>query len=148
VILLLDEQLDSPDMRVARGLDIFGASYDLSFRTLRTEAPGLKDEEIPGYCKREGIHALISLNVRDFGAKDALYRALMEAGVSIIVLRPQAKKSLTVDQQASLLTKHLRFISEHLHGGENILIRVNESGCRKLTLEELRELVAGEGRLP
>jgi hypothetical protein len=148
VILLLDEQLDSPDMRVARALDIIGASHDLSFRSLRTEAAGLKDPEIPAYCEREGIDALVSFNVRDWGAKDALYRALIEAGVSIIVLRPQAKKSLTVEQQLSVLSKHLRVIGGHLHEGGNVLVRVNESGCRKWTLEELRKEIAREGRLP
>lgn len=148
MILLLDEQLDSPDMKVARALDIMGASHALSFRSLRTEAPGLKDEEIPAYCEREAVDALVSFNVRDWGAKDALYRALIEAGVSIVVLRPQVRKSLTIEQQLSLISKHLRVIGEHLHTGERVLLRVNESGCRKWTLQELRDEIAGEGRLP
>jgi hypothetical protein len=148
VILLLDEQLDSPDMRVARALDIIGASHDLSFRSLRTEAAGLKDQDIPAYCEQEGIDALVSFNVRDWGAKDALYRALIEAGVSIVVLRPQAKKSLTVEQQLSMLSKHLKAIGNHLHQGGHVLLRLNESSCRKWTLEELREEIAWEGRLP
>ena len=122
MILLLDEQLDSPDMRVARALDIIGASHDLSFRSLRTESPGLKDEDIPAYCEREGIDALVSFNVRDWGAKDALYRALIEAGMSVIVLRPQAKKSLSVEQQLSMLSKHLKVIGGHLHEGEHVLL--------------------------
>lgn len=148
MILLLDEQLDSPDMKVARALNIMGDSYDLSFRSLRTESAGLKDPDIPAYCEREGIDALVSFNVRDWGAKDALYRALIEAGVSIIVLRPQAKKSLSVDQQLAMLAKHLRVIGGHLHEGEHVLVRVNESSCRKWTLEALREEIAFEGRLP
>jgi hypothetical protein len=148
VILLLDEQLDSPDMKVARSLDIHGESYGLSFRSLRTEAAGLKDPDIPNYCSREGIDVLISSNIRDWGAKDALYRALIETGVSIVVLRPQARKSLTIDQQASLLIKHMRTISKHLHEGGQLLLRVNESGVVRRTLEELRTEIAGEGRLP
>jgi hypothetical protein len=150
VILLLDEQLDSPDMRVARSLDIIGESHGCSFRSLRIESPGLKDPEIPDYCKQNAIDALVSFNVRDWGAKDWLYKALLEAGVSVVVLRPQAKKSLSVEAQASLLTKHIRTICKNLADAhpDCVLLRCNESGCVKRTLEDLREEISSEGKLP
>ena len=47
---------------------LIGASHDLSFRTLRTEAPGLKDPDIPDYCRREGLDALVSSDVRRLGS--------------------------------------------------------------------------------
>jgi hypothetical protein len=150
VILLLDEQLDSPDQVVARSLNIIGASHGCSFRSLRLESPGLKDLDIPEYCRREGIDGLISANVRDFGAKLALYEALLAAGVSVVVIRPQARKSLSVEHQASLLAKHIRTIARDLQEAAptRILLRVNESGCVKRSLSELHEEIGGEGRLP
>jgi predicted nuclease of predicted toxin-antitoxin system len=149
VNLLLDEQLDSPDMRVAQALSILGSAYECAFRSLRVEAPGMKDPDIPAYCQREGIDALVSANIRDFGARQALYEALVTAGVSVVVIRPQRKQSLSVEQQASLLTTNLRYIAEHLTGAsEPILIRANESGAAERTLDDLRHEILGEGRLP
>ena len=150
MILLLDEQLDSPDMVVARSLDILGKAHGLSFRSLRMESPGLKDDGIPPYCQREGVGALVSANFRDFGAKLALYEALLDAAVSVVVLRSQAKKSLSVEQQASVLSKHVRAIARSLNGAapDYILLRVNEGGCVKRSLEGLRREIAGEGKLP
>ena len=150
MILLLDEQLDSPDMVVARSLDILGIAHDCSFRSLRTESPGLKDPDIPRYCRDERIDVLISANFHDFGAKLALYEALLAAGVSVVALRPQAKQSLRVEQQASVLAKHLRVTARFLHEAapECVLLRVNESSVVRRTLEELRDEITGEGKLP
>lgn len=152
MILLLDEQLDSPDMVVARSLDVLGEAHSCSFRSLRTEAAGLKDPMIPGYCRAHGIDALVSANFRDFGAKEAIYAALLAAGVSVVVIRPQVKKSLLVEGQVSLLSKHLKRIGRELAdaqaAGECILLRVNESGCVHRTLDELRAEISGEGKLP
>jgi hypothetical protein len=147
VILLLDEQLDSPDMIVARSLEILGKPHNLGFRSLRTESPGLEDDAIPPYCKREGIDALVTANFRDFGAKPALYEALLAAGASVVVLRPHTKRSLSVDQQVSVLSKHMRTIGKQLHDAapSRILLRVNESSCVRRTLEELREEITGQG---
>jgi hypothetical protein len=51
-----------------------------------------------------------------------------------------------------LLSKHLKRIGRDLAkarvAGKCILLRVNESGCVRRTLKELRAEVAGEGRLP
>jgi len=150
VILLLDEQLDSPGMVVARSLDILGSDHALSFRSLRTESPGLKDPDIPRYCRAQGIDVLISANFHDFGAKLALYEALLAEGVSVVVLRPQGKKSLRVEQQASVLMKHLRVTARFLHEAapDCILLRVNESSVVRRTLAELRSEIAGDKKLP
>lgn len=148
--LLLDEQLDSPSEVVARALSILGEPHDLRFRALRNEAPGIQDPDIPEYCREREIGALISANIRDFGARLALYQALLTAGVSVVVMRPQAKKSLSVEAQVSMIAKHLRLTAKYLHDLTEgpVLVRINESQCRKVTLRELRGEIEAKRKLP
>jgi hypothetical protein len=150
VNLLLDEQLDSPTEVVSRALSILGESHGLAFRALRNEAAGLQDPEIPDYCRNHDIAALVSANIRDFGARLALYEALLAAGVSVVVIRPQVKKSLSVEAQASVLAKHLRAISRYLQDMSEgpVLLRTNESQCRKVTLRGLRDEIESKRKLP
>jgi hypothetical protein len=65
--------------------------------------------------------------------------------------RPQARKSLLVEGRVSLLSKHLnrigRDLAEARAAGKCILLRVNESGCVRRSLEDLRAEIAGEGQL-
>lgn len=149
MILLLDEELDSPEMVVARSLDILGVAHRCSFRSLRTESPGLKDPEIPPFCRTEGIDVLVSANFHDFGAKLVLYEALLAAGVSVVVLRRQAKKSLRIEQQASVLAKHLSVTARFLREArpDCILLLVTESSVVRLTLEEIRKEITGDRNL-
>lgn len=150
MILLLDEMLDTPDQKVASALNLWQDETSLAFRSLRTEAPGMKDPDIPGYCQSQGIMALVSANLRDFGAKLALYEALLDAGVSVVVIRPQGKNSLTPMSQLSIISRHLRPLARHLMdaGGRCLLLRLNESGVVMRTLEELRQEIRGSRMLP
>jgi hypothetical protein len=94
VKILLDEQLDTPDSVVGMALNAFASRHGCTFVSLQIEAPGLSDPEIPGYCRRNGIAALVSANVKDFGARLVLYEALLRAGISVVVLRPGKVSSL------------------------------------------------------
>ena len=143
---LLDEQLDAA---VAVGLNAMSHRHGMSVDSIRSFAAGTKDEDIPGLCKRDGYDVLISANVRDFGAKLPLYEALLDAGVSVVVLRPGRKQILTPEVQLGVLAQHSGSIGTMLAGGSpRKLLRVTQSGVVERTLDDLREEFQGDTRLP
>jgi hypothetical protein len=85
----------------------------------------------------------VTANVKDFGAKLALYEALMEAGISVVLLRPSPKaRALTPEaQMAALVTHSLRIGAELRAATEPILIRLTLTELRVRTLREVREQV-------
>ena len=70
-------------------LTALGAPYGCSFVSLPHRYRGRKipDERVPGICKSEGATALITINYKDFATHLVYYQALLNAGVSAIVLR-------------------------------------------------------------
>jgi hypothetical protein len=152
VNLLLDEQLDTHDGSVSIALNAFTARTGLTIRSLRTVKRGMKDDEVVQYCKDEGFNAVVSFNHRDFGKKKALYRDLMAAGVSVVVLRPPKNPGFTPERQVSLISQHLQCIERHLTGVQllgPILIRLSPTECRHRTLDEIEaEFTKDSRRLP
>jgi hypothetical protein len=152
VNLLLDEQLDNNDGSVSTALNAFTVRRALAFRSLRTDKRGMQDDEVVRYCKDEGFDAVVSFNHRDFGKKKALYRDLMAAGVSVVVLRPPKQPAFTPERQASLITLHLRCIERHLTEMQllgPVLIRLSPTECRQRTLGEIEaEFTADARTLP
>jgi hypothetical protein len=152
VNLLLDEQLDTRDGSVSTALNAFNARTGLTTRSLRTEKRGMKDDEVVRYCKDEGFDGVVSFNHRDFGKKKALYRDLMAAGVSVVVLRPPKHPAFTPERQLSLISQHLKCVERHLTGVQllgPILIRLSPTECRQKTLEEIEaEFTENTRRLP
>lgn len=98
------------------------------------------DEEVPEICRREGAVALLSTNYKEFGRHLLYYQALMNAGVSAIVLRQPNPRTDTpdVDYQVSLIQPRLRNIVGRLERtDEPLLIVLNKSGARIQKLSEL-----------
>ncbi|HWD08294.1 MAG TPA: hypothetical protein VHA57_04280 [Actinomycetota bacterium] len=130
MIVLLDEQLDTPDSAVATALSIFGKKSDCLFGSLRTESPGIQDPDIPGYCKERGIAALVTANVKDFGAREVMFEGLMASGISVVVLRP-GKMKLTPEMQTTLLLPKLKEMISGINvaiiSGAPILVKVTPS---------------------
>lgn len=144
---LLDEQL-SPDVAAAlmalsrtRG-DEFHHVYDLS-------AGGTDDADIPALCATEGIYCVISANVRDFGARKAIYIELMRAGQHVVVLR-FGKARPIVELQMHLLSGALPKVRAILTSAtEPTLIRVSASGdCAVRSIDELIDELTGAERPP
>lgn len=144
--VLLDEHFVSS---VARALNEFSSLLQLEWEALEDLKRGLLDEELPEFCRARGFDALGTLNVRDFGARLHLYEALLDAGVSVIVVRP-GKLKLKPPGQLSILSMHGEELAKKLadRGEDSILLRVSPSEIRSRSLEELREEIEGRTRLP
>ena len=86
--IILDENL-WPELATA--LNAFEQRYHLTFIHINDIAPGAQDEDIPAICREQGATALVSANVRDFGARRIIFEALLEAGISVISWLPVAE---------------------------------------------------------
>ena len=123
-------------------LDALGAAYGCSFVALphRYRNRSIPDEEVPGICRGEGATALITINYKDFARHLVYYQALLDAGMSAIVLRQPNPHTDTpdVDYQVALIEPHLRYIVRRLENTvEPLLLVVNKSGPRTHRLQEL-----------
>lgn len=133
--VLLDENL-WPELATA--LNAFEQRYRLSFVHINDVAPGAQDDDIPAICQELGATALISANVRDFGARRIIFEALLEAGVSVIVPRPSKRVTLSPEVQMSMLIRHIQRITGALHSNQGqLLLKVTEGSVVEITLEQL-----------
>ena len=133
--VILDENL-WPE--TATSLNAFESRFDLHFEHIHHIAPGAQDEEIPEICREQGATALVSANVKDFGARRVIFEALLAAGISVIVPRPSKRATLTPQVQVAMLVRHIERMSVSLHhAAEPILLRVTEGGVTEVSLEQL-----------
>lgn len=133
--IILDEQLDPT---LADVLNVLQSRHGCTFVSLRHLAPPkTQDIEIPGICKEQGAIALVTADVKDFGAKRVYFEALLEAGVSVVTLRPQ-KRTHVLETQTALLLQWSREVASTLRrAAEPILVRVNNSGVSPRSLQDL-----------
>ncbi len=142
--ILTDEQVSeivAPSLAPLAAMtgDIVTHIYDLG-------AQGMDDGDIPELCRTNGYSALVSLNVRDFGARKQYYAALNAAGVHVVVLRPDGKKQLHNGEHVALVAAHWPTIRRFLNeASDPILLRVTMGGVVRRTLPEL---IAEIRRLP
>jgi precorrin-6x reductase len=138
---LIDEMMSEV---VSRSLNPLAApTGDEFLHILDIAEPGTQDEDIPALCRRHGIDVLITLNVKDFGARKHYYAALLDAGVSVIVARP-AKQQPDAGQQVALLSLHFERITRTFdEAGAPLLMRVTHSAAVVRDLEELIAEVSG-----
>jgi len=143
VKVILDEQLDP---RSATVLNVIEDRHGCTFVSLRDLAPPkTQDIEIPNICKRFDAVALVTADVKDFGAKAVYFEALLTAGVSVITLRPQ-KRASVLEAQTALLLSWSREVANALRDASSpVLIRVNNSGISTRSLEELVEQASSSG---
>jgi hypothetical protein len=145
VKFLLDEQLNP---MVAEVLSVVGKnSGDEFLHICAIAGPGTQDDAIPNLCSTSGCRALITVNHKDFGAKKALYEALVSEGIHVIVVRPR-KHPWTADQQASLLIGKMKAFVDLVRRAENaggrILVRVTPSDVKTRTLDQLVQEIEGQ----
>lgn len=137
--IILDEQLDPT---LADVLNVLRNRHGCTFVSLRELAPPkTQDIEIPKICKENGAAALVTADVKDFGAKKVYFEALLEAGVSVVTLRPQ-KWTHVLETQTALLLEWSREVAGALRDAtEPVLVRVNSSGVSPRSLQQLIEEV-------
>lgn len=143
--LLLDENLDE-----ALAAPLSAVSKEDLFRSLiEVGQAGMLDADIPPLCKQEGIDALITVNHKDFGAKKFYYQALLEAGVSVVVIRP-GKVAFDTLQQMAIISRHWKRIRSLLSESDGpVLIRVTQTDVKIRSLEDLiAEFEEGDPSLP
>lgn len=131
----MDENLSSPTL--VANLNAHGKRYGCAFRVLPESATGFDDDELPEICRREGAVALLTNDRHDFGVEIALYRALIGAGVSAVVLRLPNEKTERPDIAwlTSRVAKHLQKIVGELEGAQeslSITVRKDTVSVRKV----------------
>lgn len=133
--IILDENL-WPELATA--LNAFERRYHLTFIHINDIAPGAQDEDIPNICRDQGATALVSANVRDFGARRIIFEALLKAGISVIVPRPSKRATLTPEVQMSMLIRHIQRIVAVLRDNpDDMLLKLTEGGVTEVSLEQL-----------
>ncbi len=133
--IILDENL-WPELATA--LNAFEQRHQVTFLHINDIAPGAQDDIIPDICREHNATALVTANVRHFGARRVLFEALLEAGVSVIVPRPSRGATLTPEVQGSMLFRHLQRIASALRGTEGrLLLKLTEGGVVETSLERL-----------
>ncbi len=134
--LLLDEQMSDVAARSLAPLaETLGAAAVDHIRTIGHG--GMDDDDIPALCREREYRALISLNVKDFGARRHYYAALVDAGVHVGVVRP-ARLKMTPANQVHVLSLHLEHMIRTWAAAEApILIKITPSPIEPVSLDEL-----------
>ena len=138
--ILSDE--DTIWYELMRRLTALGAPYGCSFVSFPHRYRGRKipDEQVPGICRSEGATALITTNYKDFASELVYLQALLDAGVSVIVLRQPNPRTDTpdVNYQVALIAPYLRNIVRRLtRTKEPLLFVMNKSGPRIERVQDL-----------
>ncbi len=138
---LLDEQLSKSVARALNGL--VGRDPETVRYITDLGREGLEDDDVPPLCRQHGVATLITMNVRDFGAKKHYYAALLAHGVHVVVVRP-GRLSPTAGQQLAIISMHWEKITKYLNAAEEpILIKVNVTTSIPRDLPELVDEITG-----
>lgn len=137
---LADECTNWPEL-IDR-LNNIGSRYGCTFAPFPERYRGrrIPDEEVPTICRNEGATVLLTKNYVDFGRHKLYFQALLNEGISAIVLKqPNPKTTVAdVDYQVALLEPRLRNIVRRLEqADEPLLFTVSESKSRPNRLQEL-----------
>lgn len=132
--VLLDENLwvDLPT-----ALNVFHSRHGLDFEHINHISPGAQDPDIPNLCYEHGFVALVTVNVKDFGARRFIFESLLRSGISVVVLRPSKQVVLTPEVQNSMLSRHLRSLARFLQRDACLLLNLTDSGIKPTDLEQL-----------
>jgi len=104
----------------------------------RAAHQGADDDDVPGIAREVGASALLSINVKDFGAKEQYFRALVASGVSVVSLRIRNQDTGDIDYIKSTLIKHTRRIAKILTTTQqSVVISVDKSSARPKSLQEI-----------
>lgn len=126
-------------LNLAETLNAYSEEYGCTYVTFpRKEHQGADDDDVPGIAKEVGAEALLSINVRDFGAKEQYFRALVAAGVSVVSLRIRSSDAGDIAYITSTLVKHVWRIAAALENvEESVVISVDKSRIRVASLQEI-----------
>lgn len=133
----MDENLSGLDL--ADTLNAHSEEHGCTFVTFpRAAHQRADDDAVPGIAREVGASALLRINVKDFGAKEQYFRALVASGVSVVSLRIRNQDTGDIDYIKSTLIKHTRRIAKILTTTqESVVISVDKSSARPKSLQEI-----------
>jgi len=139
--LLLDEQMSAV---AASALSALAAARGSTVNHIVAIGHGgAQDDDIPELCRTNDYAALITINVKDFGARLHYYTALIAAGVHVGVVRP-GKLRMDDGGQVGILAPRLgQMIALWSESNSPLLIKVTHGGIQVRSLEELAEEIEG-----
>ena len=131
---LLDEQLSD---LTARTLRVLGHPDDFQYIG-SVGGQGTDDPDIPALCRSGGFDVLVSVNVRDFGARRPIYEAVVAAGINVLVMRPGPRQPTDNYWQVGLLARHFRRYRKLFSEAEAPTLGVlTDGGVREVSIDEL-----------
>ena len=99
----------------------------------------MADDDIPPLCHDQGITALITANVRDFGARKHYFAALLESGIHVAVVRP-VKTKFDVGGQVGFMAPRMAYLIDRWQSADAPTLNViTQGGVRERSLEQLLE---------
>jgi hypothetical protein len=135
VKIMLDENL-SPELAVK--LNRNSGRHGCTFIPFPPQDYGASDGDVPNVCRREGAVALLTADRRDFAAKDVYFRGLVDAGVSVAVLKTYAAEEFTVEAQYFRMYEFLpRLVEVLTDATEPLQISLGKTRLRRTTLQDL-----------
>lgn len=138
---LLDENVSES---IAPAMQAIGLPQEM-FSHVLAEAgrEGLDDDEVVELCAERRFDVLITLNVRDFGAKKHYYAALNDRGIHVVVGRP-GKSQPDLGQQLALIAAqfdHVRMVLTRAQAPT--LVRLTRTSAQERTLQQLLSEISG-----
>jgi hypothetical protein len=138
---LLDECLSD---LTAKTMAVLGAP-DEFVHILDVAPHGTSDLDIPTICRDKKFGTLITVNVKDFGARRHIYEAVVDAGINVLVLRRQKHQATHNYWQVSLLARHYPAYRRLFDtAAEGTLGSLSDGGVRSLTLAQIMAEIAAE----
>ena len=133
--IMLDENL-SPDL--ANKLNKNSGRYECTFVPFPPQDYGTPDEDVPGVCRRENAVALLTADRKDFAAKAVYFRGLVNAGVSVAVMKTYAAEDFTIEAQVFRVLDFLPQLVKALTDTmEPLQISLGKTRIRVTTLQDL-----------
>lgn len=139
--ILLDEQLSETAAEALNVVIRAGGHQVLHINELG--ASGMSDEDIPSLRAQHDIQALVTVNVKDFGARLYYFTALVEAGIHVAVIRPGKLKMDVGGQLGLLASKASAMVSSWEKAESPILLRVTQGGVSERSLQDLLKEIDG-----
>lgn len=136
---LLDEQL-SPALGPA--LSALGEQF---IHIDELGGGGSSDDQVVQLCRANDCEVLVTMNVRDFGARLYYYKALLDRGIHVVVGRwPRKGSQPDAGKQLALFAQHYGALKGKLLTADSpTLVIVRQSGIRVRDLSELVDEIDG-----
>jgi hypothetical protein len=133
---------------------VFGAPDEFVYIRALPGGQGADDPDVSAICAEEGFGTLITINVKDFGARRAIYEKAIDDGINVLVLRTRRRTGATTnDWQVRLLAgEYPRYSTLFNNAAQATLAVLTESGVRATTMDEIMTEIeardAGKRPLP